>query len=128
MTKSSSSSSFTTTTTTTTRPQQQQEPQYYNKHYKNNKNNKNNLPLRLVLQPCRIATTTTETWNQTTITTTTRMTKKQSKRQNWLRIPKVPDFIIVGAQKCGTTALASLLEKHPYIVRSQRFEEHFFDM
>ena len=41
---------------------------------------------------------------------------------------QVPDFVLIGAQKCGTTALAALLEKHPLLVRSSHFEEHFFDM
>jgi len=45
-----------------------------------------------------------------------------------LSFPQAPDFILAGAQKSGTTALFALLEKHPSIIRSQNFEEHFFDM
>ncbi|KAL7572733.1 hypothetical protein ACA910_009003 [Epithemia clementina (nom. ined.)] len=51
-----------------------------------------------------------------------------SKTQRRVTVPQVPDFILIGAQKCGTTALVALLEKHPLLVRSAHFEEHFFDM
>ena len=44
------------------------------------------------------------------------------------QFPRVPDLIIAGAQKSGTTALFALLEKHPSILRSKSFETHFFDM
>jgi hypothetical protein len=40
---------------------------------------------------------------------------------------EAPDFIIVGAQKAGTTALYNLLHKHPDLLRSVRTEPHFFD-
>ena len=38
-----------------------------------------------------------------------------------------PAFLIIGAQKCGTTALASYLPRHPRIQPSCRKEIHFFD-
>jgi len=38
-----------------------------------------------------------------------------------------PDFIIAGAQKAGTTAVTSLLNLHPGIMGSARFEQHYFD-
>lgn len=38
-----------------------------------------------------------------------------------------PSFIIVGAQKCGTTSLYSYLVQHPKIIGSKRKEVHFFD-
>jgi hypothetical protein len=46
-------------------------------------------------------------------------------------MPK-PDFIIIGGQKCGTTALARLLRRHPDIHMPGRYrpsngEMHFFD-
>ena len=37
------------------------------------------------------------------------------------------NFIIVGAQKAGTTALDSYLRKHSQICMSDRKETHFFD-
>jgi hypothetical protein len=40
-----------------------------------------------------------------------------------------PDLIIAGTQKAGSTALYSLLKKHPQILSSKNlFEAHFFDM
>ena len=39
----------------------------------------------------------------------------------------VVDFMIVGAQKCGTTALAHFLGRHPDIGMSSRKEVHLFD-
>lgn len=37
------------------------------------------------------------------------------------------DFIVAGAQKCGTTALHFFLEKHPQIALPNKQELHFFD-
>ncbi|MEQ4203866.1 sulfotransferase domain-containing protein [Actinopolymorpha sp. B9G3] len=39
----------------------------------------------------------------------------------------VPDFIIIGAQRCGTTYLYDLLRRHPYFKPAERKELHFFD-
>src|SRR5262245_28456526 len=39
----------------------------------------------------------------------------------------VPDFIIIGARKAGTTALYRYLAQHPGIRFSTRKEVHFFD-
>jgi len=36
------------------------------------------------------------------------------------------DFMIIGAQKCGTTTLAEILASHPDICFSQEKEPHFF--
>jgi sulfotransferase family protein len=45
----------------------------------------------------------------------------------WRRRP-LPDFIILGAQKCGTTSLHHYLRQHPQLVSSPyRKEIHFFD-
>lgn len=46
--------------------------------------------------------------------------------------PEVPSFLIVGAQKSGTTTLADKLREHPNIVSTRDFSEnfhetHFFD-
>lgn len=39
----------------------------------------------------------------------------------------LPDFIIIGAQKGGTTSLFHYLAQHPQILRSKRKEVHYFD-
>lgn len=39
---------------------------------------------------------------------------------------KVPNFFIIGAPKCGTTALAEYLRAHPNILLSDPKEPHFF--
>lgn len=38
------------------------------------------------------------------------------------------DFLIIGAQKCGTTSLYHYLTQHPQIVSATRKEVHFFDL
>jgi len=40
---------------------------------------------------------------------------------------KYPDFLIIGAQKSGTTYLYSILRQHPQIVEPVNKEAHFFD-
>lgn len=40
---------------------------------------------------------------------------------------KGPDFIIVGAQKAGTTALHIMLQEHPNLVSATPKEVHYFD-
>ncbi len=39
----------------------------------------------------------------------------------------LPQFIVLGAQKCGTTSVFESLCKHPLVVRGCRRETHFFD-
>ncbi|MEW6078822.1 MAG: sulfotransferase domain-containing protein [Thermodesulfobacteriota bacterium] len=39
----------------------------------------------------------------------------------------LPDFIIIGAMKAGTTSLFSALTQHPKIIRSHTKETHFFN-
>ena len=39
----------------------------------------------------------------------------------------LPDFIIIGAQKCGTTSLYNFLVQHPHINSAIQKEIHFFD-
>jgi hypothetical protein len=43
------------------------------------------------------------------------------------RLRLMPDFMIIGAQKGGTTSLFRLLEKHPCIIPAARKEVHYFD-
>lgn len=40
----------------------------------------------------------------------------------------LPDFVIIGAQKCGTTFLYELLRRHDLILPAKRKEVHFFDV
>ncbi|HLX39623.1 MAG TPA: sulfotransferase, partial [Ktedonobacteraceae bacterium] len=39
----------------------------------------------------------------------------------------LPDFLIIGAPRCGTTSLFYYLSEHPQIVPSTTKELHFFD-
>ncbi len=39
----------------------------------------------------------------------------------------MPDFIIIGAQRCGTTSLFRYLERHPDVVPAAVKEIHYFD-
>jgi Sulfotransferase domain len=39
----------------------------------------------------------------------------------------LPDFVIIGGQKCGTSALYYYLVEHPDVVPARRKETHFFD-
>lgn len=42
-------------------------------------------------------------------------------------LTRSPDFLIIGAQKAGTTLLYSYLSQHPQILRPAFKEAHFFD-
>ena len=48
------------------------------------------------------------------------------RRVTW-RSRRLPDFIIIGAQKSGTSSLYAYLSQHPQIVPSFLKEVHFFD-
>ena len=37
-----------------------------------------------------------------------------------------PNFLVIGAMKCGTTSLCSLLDQHPDIFMSNPKETYFF--
>lgn len=41
---------------------------------------------------------------------------------------RAPDFLIIGAQKGGTTSLYTYLCQHPRVVGASRIEVHFFDL
>jgi hypothetical protein len=41
--------------------------------------------------------------------------------------PPSPSFIVLGAQKCGTTTIYECLCQHPSVVKGRRRETHFFD-
>ncbi len=40
----------------------------------------------------------------------------------------LPDFVIIGAQKCGTTFLYQLLVQHPHVKPAFAKEVHYFDL
>jgi Sulfotransferase domain len=40
----------------------------------------------------------------------------------------MPDFLIIGARKCGTTFLYDLLTRHPYVEPAAKKELHYFDI
>jgi len=44
------------------------------------------------------------------------------------RIRSLPDFIIIGAQRCGTTSLYEYLIEHPCVAPAFTKEVHFFDI
>lgn len=41
---------------------------------------------------------------------------------------RLPDFIVIGGQRCGTTSLFHSLATHPELVPSFRKEVHYFDL
>src|SRR2546423_13513556 len=43
------------------------------------------------------------------------------------KIRIIPDFLIIGGQKCGTTSLYYYLIEHPNIAPAVRKQMHFFD-
>jgi hypothetical protein len=40
----------------------------------------------------------------------------------------MPDFLIIGAKKCGTTFLYDLMSRHPYVELAAKKELHYFDI
>ncbi len=40
----------------------------------------------------------------------------------------VPDFIIIGTQRCGTSSLYKYLTRHPQVAPARRKEVHYFDL
>ena len=50
----------------------------------------------------------------------------QYRKATW-RSRALPDFIIIGAQKSGTSSLYAYLGQHPQLLPSYRKEVHFFD-
>jgi Sulfotransferase domain len=40
----------------------------------------------------------------------------------------LPDFLVIGAQKCGTTFLYQLLTQHPHVKPAFHKEVHYFDL
>jgi len=51
-----------------------------------------------------------------------------TRSQSWLaHLRTLPDFLVIGAEKCGTTSLYRYLVRHPDVVRASTKEPHFFD-
>jgi hypothetical protein len=48
-------------------------------------------------------------------------------RRTLRRPGSLPDFVVLGAQKAGTTSLFGYLGQHPQVLRSRVKEVHFFD-
>lgn len=40
----------------------------------------------------------------------------------------LPDFVIIGAQRCGTSSLYAYLSQHPQVLPAIKKEVHFFDL
>ena len=59
--------------------------------------------------------------------------RAQERRLDWLyrrltaRLRALPEFLVIGAQRCGTTSTYSYLCSHPGIRPAWRKEVHFFD-
>lgn len=49
-------------------------------------------------------------------------------RRGARRSGALPDFVIVGAQRCGTTFLYDLLSRHPRVEPATKKEVHYFDL
>ncbi len=47
---------------------------------------------------------------------------------DFFRTDTLPEFLIIGAQKAGTTSLASYLAEHPTVIAPKFKEVHFFDL
>jgi hypothetical protein len=43
------------------------------------------------------------------------------------RLRRLPDFVVIGAMKCGTSMLFSSIARHPSVVPALRKEVHYFD-
>lgn len=52
---------------------------------------------------------------------------QQKELLNWGAIPKLPEALIIGAPKSGTTSFAAALTNHPQLWVHPRKELHFFD-
>lgn len=50
-----------------------------------------------------------------------------SKQDKYKKSRALPDFLIIGAQKSGTTSLYEYLREHPHVIPASKKEIHFFD-
>jgi hypothetical protein len=54
--------------------------------------------------------------------------RKKDARKPFARLRMMPDFILIGAHRCGTTSLFHYLSEHPRIVPACKKEVHFYDL
>jgi hypothetical protein len=53
--------------------------------------------------------------------------QRRAETEQWTVAGALPDFVIIGGKKCGTTYLYDLLGRHPLVQRAASKELHFFD-
>jgi hypothetical protein len=53
--------------------------------------------------------------------------ERRAAHEQWTETGALPDFVIIGGKKCGTTFLYHLLGQHPLVERAASKELHFFD-
>jgi hypothetical protein len=53
--------------------------------------------------------------------------QRRAAKEQWTVTGALPDFVIIGGKKCGTTFLYHLLGQHPLIQPAASKELHFFD-
>ncbi|MDP9250933.1 MAG: sulfotransferase domain-containing protein [Chloroflexota bacterium] len=65
------------------------------------------------------------------MTTAKHQTWSQRGRMRWRsatrRARTLPDFLILGGQRCGSTTLYSMMAGHPQVMEASHKEPHFFD-
>ena len=53
--------------------------------------------------------------------------ERRAAHEQWTLTGALPDFVVIGGKKCGTTFLYHLLGKHPLVQPAASKELHFFD-
>jgi sulfotransferase family protein len=53
--------------------------------------------------------------------------QRRAAQEQWTGTGALPDFVIIGGKKCGTTYLYQLLGQHPLVQPAASKELHFFD-
>ena len=53
--------------------------------------------------------------------------ERRAAHEQWTEAGALPDFVVIGGKKCGTTFLYHLLAKHPLVEPAASKELHFFD-
>jgi hypothetical protein len=53
--------------------------------------------------------------------------ERRAAHEQWTETGALPDFVIIGGKKCGTTFLYHLLGQHPLVEPAASKELHFFD-
>jgi hypothetical protein len=53
--------------------------------------------------------------------------ERRAAHEQWTVTGALPDFVIIGGKKCGTTFLYHLLGQHPFVQPAASKELHFFD-